>query len=217
MDFTLDEGKINWPVVLWVALLLCAALPAWIRNERTAKAIIGIAKFCLALWFIRGFADYFFGISFAGRTLDFICEFSLPFIFVAGWRLTRRYPTLQPKWLNLGGVFAVFYWLTFPALVFFLMGIRPHIGHRLGAKDLYDGKYFRYEDSGTEISLAAGPKDPVLSGYRKYCLFERRITAYSLPTVDTIFNIIETPQRLKFDVVYYRIPDTIRNRGISGW
>lgn len=217
MDFEPPDGAISWPVVLWVVMCVCAILPAWIKNERAAKVLIGISKFCLALWFIRGFADYFLGISFAGRTLDFICEFSLPFIFVPGWRLTRRFSLLQPKWLHNGASFAVFYWLIFPILVIFLMGVRPHINNRLQTKDVYDGKYFRYETAGQQITMAAGLNGPVTFGYRKYLFLERRLSYSAFYQIDTIFNVRENMYEMKFDIKYYGIHDTLRDRSISGW
>lgn len=204
--------------VLWCGLPLSALFFIRTKDEKRAERIIYAHKVLFLIWFIRGGLDYFLGINFYGRLLDYIVEYFFPWAIIISYLFCLKFEEKMKKWQIQATFFVYFYNLLYAPLLFVMMIIDcPLVGHKFYPEEVYNGTYFRIEQSGQKISMSDNFNGIDIRFYRKYFLLERRIEHFGFYNIDTIFNVNEQMSIMKYDVKHGGISDTLRNRSIEGW
>lgn len=207
----------DWLVQLWLLMGLSIFVPPLIKDKNLARKVLIGVRWCLCVWFVRGLLDYLTGISFAGRTLDFICEYILPVVIVVGYRAVGRFNILQARWLRYGVRFVYTFWLLMP-VIYTILAFSPLalVGHKGFPEEHYNGRYFRIESSGQTLSMSDNFHGTDIRMFRKYLLFERRIKEFGFYGIQQIMPVEETVNHLKYDVLHYSIRDTLHGQ-LYGW
>jgi hypothetical protein len=202
----------------WCGLPLSVLFFLRTKDEKRAERIIYAHKVLFLIWFIRGGLDYFLGINFYGRLLDYIVEYFFPWAIIICCLYCLKFEKKMKKWQIPATIFVYSYNLLYVPLLFVMMVIdRPLVGHKFYPREVYNGTYFKIEQSGSEISMSDNFKGTDIRYYRKYFLLERRIKHFGFYNIDTIFNIDEQMSLMKYDVKFGGISDTLRGMSIKGW
>jgi hypothetical protein len=201
----------------WCGLPLSALFFLRTKDEKRAERIIYAHKVLFLIWFIRGGLDYFLGINFYGRLLDYIVEYFFPWAIIICCLYCLKFEKKMKKWQIPATIFVYSYNLLYLPLGFVMMFTdRPLIDNKFYPEEVYNGTYFRVEQSGEEMSMSDNAWGVDIRYHRKYFLFERRLWHLGFYNIDTILNVNEQMMIMKYDVKYSGINDTLRGT-IKGW
>lgn len=202
-----------------IACFLWLGLPAAVivyffrtKNTQPTWPIMKVHRVLFLIWLVRGGFDYFLGINFYGRLPDYIVEYFFPWIIVVSglfyWDVNHE----LKEWLRSATFLVYLYNLLYLPLAFVLMVGKPLTGGKYYPREIYNGAYYRIDQSGALITMSDNFNGTHIRYYKKYFWVEHRVRQGGFYLMDTLFNVQETKDSLIFDVKYRDIPDTLHQR-----